>query len=323
MMIRSTGQVGGWGARRAGRCGARRAGFTLIEVLVVVAIIALLLAILMPSLSAARESARASQCLSNLKQLGSAMMMYTVDQKSYLPGAAHLLLYHNSYEVFAQSGHERWFKQNLPYFLSRYIGGKSRDAKLVDQVATCPTASGISVASTEGEAWYYQAKAHYVANSIIGSEPEQTPQITPYYGTDPPLYFGHLNVDQTWEDLLPWQKNIYAPKKIGRIKHTSREWALADLWYCMESRGRGGTRLVGTWPNAYGGIATSVFTTNGEMKCPSYPYHNTTRSFAEAKQDRAGSLRFESGKFNLAFMDGHAEAYRRAQWKGTVNPDLE
>ena len=48
---------------------AKRSGFTLIEVLVVVAIIALLVAILLPAVGRARDSARASVCGSNMKQL--------------------------------------------------------------------------------------------------------------------------------------------------------------------------------------------------------------------------------------------------------------
>jgi prepilin-type N-terminal cleavage/methylation domain-containing protein/prepilin-type processing-associated H-X9-DG protein len=55
--------------------GRRREAFTLIELLVVVAIIALLIAILLPSLSAARESARASLCGGNVRQLGQGVQM--------------------------------------------------------------------------------------------------------------------------------------------------------------------------------------------------------------------------------------------------------
>lgn len=63
-----------------------RRGFTLIELLVVIAIIAILAAILFPVFAKAREKARQTSCLSNLKQLGLGFMMYAQDYDEIIPG---------------------------------------------------------------------------------------------------------------------------------------------------------------------------------------------------------------------------------------------
>lgn len=61
-------------------------GFTLIELLVVVAVISILMAILLPSLSNARALAQSTKCLSQLKQIGQAGIIYTMNNSDCFPG---------------------------------------------------------------------------------------------------------------------------------------------------------------------------------------------------------------------------------------------
>jgi prepilin-type N-terminal cleavage/methylation domain-containing protein len=63
----------------------KQRAFTLIELLVVITVLALLSALLFPVFARARERARATQCRSNLRQIGGALKQYTQDWDETLP----------------------------------------------------------------------------------------------------------------------------------------------------------------------------------------------------------------------------------------------
>jgi len=111
-----------------------RSGFTLIELLVVIAIIAILAAILFPVFAQAREKARAISCLSNLKQMGIAIMMYVQDYDEQFPFAA---------TVFSDGTRIDWRIVILPYIKNGTRGlAQTGDGTVVGGIFSCPSTSG-------------------------------------------------------------------------------------------------------------------------------------------------------------------------------------
>jgi prepilin-type N-terminal cleavage/methylation domain-containing protein/prepilin-type processing-associated H-X9-DG protein len=98
----------------------RRSAFTLIELLVVIAIIGVLIALLLPAVQAAREAARRSQCINNMKQIGLALHNYHSTNDSF-PGIYGARNVSNPAEIRSTWG--AWSAQSLllPYMEQRPI----------------------------------------------------------------------------------------------------------------------------------------------------------------------------------------------------------
>src|SRR5262249_27320458 len=100
----------------------RRSGFTLIELLVVIAIIAILAAILFPVFAKAREKARHSSCLSNMKQCALSILMYVQDYDETFPRVPNVAdPYLNPNATVEKQGWLYWAQMIRPYVKNEQI----------------------------------------------------------------------------------------------------------------------------------------------------------------------------------------------------------
>jgi prepilin-type N-terminal cleavage/methylation domain-containing protein len=130
-------------------CSPRRRGFTLIELLVVIAIIAVLIALLLPAVQAAREAARRTQCINNMKQLGLGVMnfestngRYPPDVRSFDPGQP---ADKDPLAVFTGAVTERggWMMLILPYIEQSNVYNQLNQSVSCFNTQNVPPSSGM------------------------------------------------------------------------------------------------------------------------------------------------------------------------------------
>jgi len=112
-------------------------GFTLIELLTVIAIVGVLAAILIPVIGSVRDKAKIAQCTSNLRQMGTAINLYTSDHNGKYPGPSWVTIRHDlTYRSPSLEYHP------LSHFIAPYLGlvitQEQRGQAFVLETAICP-----------------------------------------------------------------------------------------------------------------------------------------------------------------------------------------
>lgn len=138
----------------------KKQGFTLIELLVVIAIIAILAAILFPVFARARENARRASCMSNLKQIGLGVMMYTQDYDELYPPATATIA-QTPQGGFWSTTYNFWFWPQIIYPYTQST-----------QVYFCPSSDSNATFSAS-------QTSNYGANLMIMREVESSPTYIP------------------------------------------------------------------------------------------------------------------------------------------------
>ena len=299
-------------------------GFTLIELLVVIAIIAILAAILLPVLATARITAQRTQCMNNMKQLASGILIFNGDHDNcYPPAGWEGGNWEISWDtlIYGYIGGGGGTQPD-PYLDKGYLAS---DALAADALGVAP---GLKVMACPFDNYakgpYMQAPDGEINNAIkdyemISSGEGQSQQGSLFQRPTSmglPAASSIMGVGIYWEDSNPGAPDFSAPGFSETVvKHPAGTLMLAELACNWNSEGN-------IWPCCCCGpvCTASQAAYSGLYQIDTTSSMNpATLSGSGASPTSEGRLLYSAqrNRFNYAFHDGHVELL---QYQQTMNP---
>ncbi|HEV7301936.1 MAG TPA: prepilin-type N-terminal cleavage/methylation domain-containing protein [Tepidisphaeraceae bacterium] len=261
----------------------RNRGFTLVELLVVIGIIAVLISILLPSLNRARRAANNVACLSNMKQMGLAMAMYTNANKGSLP-----------WSYYYEATNPGDLSTDWTVLLLNTLNGKGN--RYIDQERDAGTRKLFIDKDTIDVPASIGMTVHYAAH----------PRLMPT---------GPLTPDPA---VAGPPGGVRVPSKITRVKRSAEIVLIMDSAQVAENEWRSISTAWCIDGHQYDGYGIGV--ANASLLLEDSPNANNAQSIdpgpnVEAatiwNNDAAGSIRWRhmaNNSANFLFVDGHAES---------------